>query len=205
MNPNKSIYDDSRSNDVITGDTMSKTTPMNIRQNGSDTSIGNRYSSTPPNGFGRSLKSIHMDEIPQCVRNLISDLEFIGNTPEGQKPCISDMSYVSQDSWLGAYKRYRLGESKNTLLRFIEELVNRTKELLEIYVEKPGLMSVILRSYVSFSEGLINIRHTYSGYNGFVTKLTMIGVCIDTQLNIYGDYIPSGIREKRKCLSETLN
>ena len=133
---------------------------------------------------------INSNSIPIHLKELLKNLEYLAMIETGMKPCLSDMTFVDANSWLGAWKRSRMVENKKALASFIDQVIeqalaeikdNRNKEYLDTIVETLSRAKL----------GIKNTLTTYQDYPVFTSNIKVILSNIDRHLKNY--ILPSGV------------
>lgn len=63
-------------------------------------------------------------DIPREIKDILTKLSYLSKLPTGSKYNLTDKSYVTSDSWIGAAKRLYYGESKNSAIDFINVAID---------------------------------------------------------------------------------
>lgn len=133
-----------------------------------------------------------MESIPATLQDLLSQLEFLSMIKRGTKPCFSDMTFVSSDSWLGAWKRHISGESRKNLLFEITQTLDKAIFAIEEYSNTPYLY-IIIDSLSKTKTGIENLILTYSNHPDTVSKLRIMIMRIDM---VTQNYQSSNVNKK---------
>lgn len=127
-----------------------------------------------------------MNSIPANLKDLFRNLEYVAMIEKGKKPCLSDMTFVEAKGWLGAWKRYRLSESKGNLAAFLECLIDQTFVALQDSRNK-DYIPLILNSLSKARAGILNTLETYKDYPAFVSAMRVTISNINLQLKSHSD------------------
>ena len=114
--------------------------------------------------------------MPTTLKSLLKRGELIRMTPELCKINISDYSFVSSGSFIGALVRMIKGENKKDLMIEINATVDQFIEALNNKDYKIFRHQIIETLEGMKKEGLIRLMKTYSNYPGIVAE---IKICID--------------------------
>lgn len=127
---------------------------------------------------------IKMDSIPSTLQDLLSQLEYLSMIKRGSKPCFSDMTFVSSDSWFGAWKRHIQGESRRNLLFEIGQTLDKAIFAIEEY-SNTHYVPIIIDSLSKTKNGIENLILTYSSHPDTVSKLRIMVMRIDIVVQTY--------------------
>lgn len=135
-----------------------------------------------------------MSTIPTHLKELLKSLEFLAMIEKGQKPCLSDMTFVDASSWQGAWYRRNNAEGKKQLLNFIDAIIEQTFAAIEDSHNReyvPMIIKTLLRAKI----GINNTQTTYQKYPAYVSPIRVCLNNIDHQLKKYD--LPEEIIEKK--------
>lgn len=99
------------------------------------------------------------------LQNLFSDLDFLADAKEGQKPCFYSRTYVDSGSWYGTIYRSFKGECQDTIGG--GEIAKICKNALETYdrIRETEMGKLLLTKIIGAKLGLKRISFTYSQLN----------------------------------------
>jgi hypothetical protein len=110
------------------------------------------------------------ESIPSSLKSLLTKLEFLSMIERGKKPCFSDMSFVSSNSWYGSWKRLLAGENRKNLLFEIEQIIDQAILALQEF-NNTQYLNIILENITKSKIGLENLVLTYSEHPNTVSRL----------------------------------
>lgn len=120
--------------------------------------------------------------IPSSLCELLTHLQYIAMTKKDQKPCIRKMNFVDSNSTMGAIYRFFTSENHDSLVMYIEKIINQTVAALNEY-QKTEFLSIIMESLSEAKNGIENIITTYEKYPQTVSRLTVCLKNIKLQLD----------------------
>ena len=119
--------------------------------------------------------------IPAPLMDLLSKLEYLAMIPEGEKPCIRDMTFVSADSWSGAYKRVLQGEGRHNTMLYIKSVLQQAIDAITEYADTEFL-SYLVNTLSRVRTGLTHLRTTYADHPSIIADLNVCMANLNIQL-----------------------
>ena len=119
--------------------------------------------------------------IPFDLQELLTELEFLGQITQGNKPCMNNMTLVDSSSWIGAIKRYITGESRDGIIREIRNIVDKAIESIQTHKDKEFL-SLIINKLGQARQGIETLKVTYRSDPKMISRISVILANIDLQL-----------------------
>ena len=126
----------------------------------------------------------HTSSIPIDLQELLIKLEFISLIQEGTKLNTNNMSFVSADSWIGAFKRAYYQENRETTIQYINNVINSTISAINCYNESDYLRNII-NSLNGAKIGIEKFQSTYRDDPKLRSKLNVCLSNIGIQLEKY--------------------
>jgi len=123
-----------------------------------------------------------MSSIPNGLRNVLANLEYLSMIEDGKKPCMNDMTFVDADSWIGASMRFFHGESREIMIVHINNIIDQGIHSLKEY---PEFVHIILDSLGRAQMGIKKLMITYSKKPHTVSQLSVCCKNIQIQLNTF--------------------
>lgn len=121
-------------------------------------------------------------EIPREISDIFVDLDFIAKTPTLHKLNTKDRTYANASSWIDAgYRLFVYHEDCDMAIDYINDSITRAIEIARKY---PNWKDFIQERVVKISDGLSNLRYTYSlipKYAGNLSKFDLIKLRIDSK------------------------
>ena len=101
--------------------------------------------------------------VPVHLQTLFDQMDFIASAGPHMKPCFKRRYYVDSDTWVGAFYRWRDGESQGTAGNTAVRLC--CKEAAQAYdqYEHTEFQPIILAKMMDLRRGIETIRSTYQG------------------------------------------
>jgi hypothetical protein len=125
-----------------------------------------------------------MSSIPTHLKELLKNLEYLAMIEKGMKPCLSDMSFVDSNSYLGSLVRSRNSESKKQLLTYIDTVTEQTFAAIEDPRNKEYI-PMIIHALERAKIGISNTETTYKKYPFFLSTIRVCLAGIDHRLKSY--------------------
>ena len=140
---------------------------------------------------------LNIDVMDNNIADVISKLKFVGHVQKGEKINVRHM-YVQPDTLFTRIARtFFSPDNRASTYNFLETIINRGFELINLTLSKSPLKSIDTRLITSLSSdldksisGITNLRETYSNDIMFCCKL---------------DALVEFIRSKLDDLQETIN
>ena len=98
--------------------------------------------------------------IPAPLQNTIDNLSFIAGTQPGDKLFFNGKTHMRDNQWILRVRRYLAGESLDTQIKIIREIVELGLDSLKSYSDNVHYHRLIKEFYRA-KEGLTNLRNTY--------------------------------------------
>ena len=119
-------------------------------------------------------------QLPPNLEEIVQQLRFLAQIKERSKPCFSDHSFSSVDSYWDRFIRSVLKrESKIDILYNVEKVIARAHDCLESDVRHRELLKQELRNA---SRGLATLCITYSRCADFCVKMSVLLTRIEMML-----------------------
>lgn len=107
--------------------------------------------------------------IPEQLRRIFNDLDFIGGIKDNQKVCFKKRYYVKKDDWFGALWRTLDNECLNiTGISEIQSICSITLSIYETYKNDPDYGEIFLDKIVAARKGLMRLMETYKSLGKIV-------------------------------------
>lgn len=119
--------------------------------------------------------------IPVSLQDLLSELDFLGQISRGKKPCMNDMTLVDAKSWLGAFKRYLNGESREVAIRETKSIVDRAIDSIQTHTAR-DLLTLIVNRLARARRGIETMKTTYRYDPKIIAQINVILSNVDLQL-----------------------
>lgn len=122
--------------------------------------------------------------IPDSLRQILVDLNFLGQIARDTKPCFSNKILISSDSWWGALRRMVMGESRQRVIMKVEQIINNTVDAIENkkYAEH---LPLTINALNDANNGVLNLLYTYDADPDMKSRLSIQLKNIDIQLTQY--------------------
>ncbi len=124
---------------------------------------------------GQLEKRMSSNAIPEPLRDLLGKLVFLSMIEKNKKPCMHDMTFVRDSSWLGALKRSLRGEGRKSMILHIHQIIDLAIASIDEYRDTEFL-PLILNRLAEAKVGITNLITTYRRYPDTIAK---ISVCLD--------------------------
>ena len=98
--------------------------------------------------------------IPAPLQNTIDNLSFLAGTQPGDKLFFNGKSHMRDNQWFLRFRRYISGESLDTQIKIIREIVELGLDSLKSYSDNVHYHRLI-KEFFRAKEGLTNLRNTY--------------------------------------------
>jgi len=98
--------------------------------------------------------------IPAPLQNTINNLTFIASTQPGDKIFFYDKVHIRENNWYLRSKRFLYGESLDTQIKIIREIIELGLDSIKSYVNNVHYHRLV-REFFRAREGLSNLRNTY--------------------------------------------
>lgn len=126
-----------------------------------------------------------MNSIPVGLQSLLAKLDFIGQIRGGSKACMSNMTFVDDDSWIGSfYRRFWVKESRKTVISDIEKIINETIESIKVHKDTVFL-KLIINSLSEARIGIDSMKVTYRDDPNIKSRISVQLKNIDIQLEMH--------------------
>ena len=124
--------------------------------------------------------------IPAPLQNTINNLSFLANTQPGDKLFFHDKAHMRDNHWYLRLRRFFYGESLDTQLKIIREIVELGLDSLKSYKDNVHFHRLI-REFFRAKEGLSNLRNTYLKEGKEIGCIDNFVYIMDNQLNAISD------------------
>ena len=98
--------------------------------------------------------------IPAPLQNTIDNLSFLAGTQPGDKLFFNGKSHMRDNQWFLRFRRYISGESLDTQIKIIREIVELGLDSLKSYSDNVHYHRLI-KEFFRAKEGLTNLRNPY--------------------------------------------
>lgn len=98
--------------------------------------------------------------IPAPLQNTINNLTFLASTQPGDKIFFNDKVHIRDKNWFLRLKRYVYGESLDTQIKIIREIIELGLDSIKSYSDNVHYHRLV-REFFRAREGLVNLRNTY--------------------------------------------
>ena len=98
--------------------------------------------------------------IPAPLQNTIDNLSFLAGTQPGDKLFFNGKTHMRDNQWVLRVRRYIAGESLDTQIKIIREIVELGLDSLKSYSDNVHYHRLI-KEFFRAKEGLTNLRNTY--------------------------------------------
>jgi len=122
--------------------------------------------------------------IPDSLRQILVDLNFLGQIARDTKPCFSNKILISSDSWWGAFRRMVMRESRQRVIMKVEQIINNTVDAIENKKYSEHL-PLTINSLNDANNGVLNLLYTYDADPDMKSRLSIQLKNIDIQLTQY--------------------
>lgn len=129
----------------------------------------------------QKLNRVEMGTLPQHLRDLLKDLEYLGMLKENCKPNWHDYTFSSTDSYKDAFYRMIYGESKKDSVERINSIVQKTASALQENRETE-YFDMLYSSFEKAKIGIENLKLTYSESPDFLADINVTLADIAHQL-----------------------
>ncbi len=129
------------------------------------------------------------ESLPNTLRDLLVKLQFLSMIEKGMKPCMSDLSFVSANSWVGAFKRRICNENRKNLINEIELIVDQSIRALDEYHSSTKFMKILTSSIDSSKIGLENLLSTYQDCPNTISRISVILKNINLAIDKYSQHL----------------
>lgn len=126
---------------------------------------------------------IENDSIPEKLSDLLVSLKFLSQIHDGQKPCMGDYSLVDAKSWWGSFIRTITGESKERVVKCINDIITETIALMNKH-RGTQFYPLIIKSLKDARLGITKLMITYKKYPKIFAQIEVVIENIDLQLKI---------------------
>ena len=131
--------------------------------------------------------------IPAPLQNTIDNLSFLAGTQPGDKLFFNAKTHMRDNQWVLRVRRYLAGESLDTQIKIIREIVELGLDSLKSYSDNVHYHRLI-KEFFRAKEGLTNLRNTYLKDGKEMGDIDNLIYIMDNQLN--------AIRESDKLKAE---
>src|SRR5437899_2876871 len=100
--------------------------------------------------------------IPTPLRDILRRLEYLAMIEEGSKPCVNNMTFVDQRSWIGAIVRSLNHENAQHTLLSIDNTVEETIKAINEY-KNSEFLRLIVDALHRARIGITKLSGTYTG------------------------------------------
>ena len=122
--------------------------------------------------------------IPIGLQGLLTELDFIGQISRGQKPMMSEMVLVENTEYWKRVTKWWSGETKDTIMTKIENIVNRTVDAI-IDHKETAYIGLLVNKFSQARAGIESLKITYEHYPKTISKINTQLDNIDLQLKNY--------------------
>ena len=127
---------------------------------------------------------------------LITRLKFLSKIKKNEKIDTVNMIVQPADSRLTSISRTYYQEARNTTLSFIEEIIKKSFELINKYINsskisEQEIVKHLIKDFENSKEGIINLKYTYESDNMFICNLDTILQNIDAKLSEFKSQYPN--------------
>jgi hypothetical protein len=119
--------------------------------------------------------------IPTPLREILRRLEYLAMIERGSKPCVNNMTFVDQHSWLGAITRSVNHENAQHTLLSIDNTIEETIKAINEY-KASQFIRLIIDALRRARNGIANLSGTYAGRHDILASLNVTLSNIDIQL-----------------------
>lgn len=120
---------------------------------------------------GNSVKPIQ--RVPENLHQLLKKLEFFGSLQPNQKPNVGNFTFSDTLSWSDWCARRVFRETKNGVVRAVENTVNETIEALNTY-RQTDFLPLIVSDFRLFQRGIKHLLTTYQNDHGILADIRSI-------------------------------
>ena len=121
-------------------------------------------------------------QIPLPLSELLHKLAVLSLIEKDYKLNVNTLSFVSNESWYGAFSRYYYGESRKSLIEMLNKVIQQTIQAIQDYANTEFCKLVI--NHLALARGGINnLRTTYDDDPNILAQLEIILENIDIQLD----------------------
>ena len=119
--------------------------------------------------------------IPTPLRDILRRLEYLAMIEEGSKPCVNNMTFVDQYSWIGALIRSFNHENAHHTLLSIDNTIEETIKAINDY-KNSEFIRLIIDALRRARNGISKLSGTYAGRHDVLASLNVTLSNIDIQL-----------------------
>ena len=124
--------------------------------------------------------------IPAPLQNTIDNLSFIAGTQPGDKLFFNAKTHMRDNQWFLRVRRYLAGESLDTQIKIIREIVELGLDSLKSYSDNVHYHRLI-KEFFRAKEGLTNLRNTYLKDGKEMGDIDNLIYIMENQLNAIKD------------------
>lgn len=122
--------------------------------------------------------------IPIGLQSLLTELDFISQIERGKKPIMSTMTLVSHDEWWKRFQKYWEGETKDTIMSKVENIINKTVDAITDHKETPYI-GILVNKLSDAEQGIKSLLVTYDAYPKTKARINIQIENIELQLKNY--------------------
>lgn len=119
--------------------------------------------------------------IPDTLEKILTQLIFLSQINNGQKPLMISQSIVDAKSWKGAFDRWREKESRKVLISSLKDILTQTNWALGEYYNTPYFV-LLINALEKARIGINSLLTTYKEDPKMVATITVYLSNVDLQL-----------------------
>lgn len=133
--------------------------------------------------------------IPPTLADLLVKLGYLAAIPNQKKACFGDLSYVDANAWIGSFKRYRDGESRENMLVKVNQIIDQAIEEVDKY-SGTQYLPLLITKLANTEIGINNLIDTYNNDPNVILHLQTCKTKIELKLKPLRKYIESKLEGK---------
>ena len=126
--------------------------------------------------------------IPIGLQTLLADLDFLGQIRRDTKPCCSEKTLMSTNSWITPVYRFMKGENRNNVVAHVEKIVAQTVDAINTHKNSDHI-DTIINYFSNAREGIKELSFVYQNDPNITSKVNVQIEIIDKQLKPFRNLI----------------
>lgn len=131
------------------------------------------------------------ESIPVGLQSLLVKHYFLSQIKSGNKPLISNMTFVESNSWTGWFFRSWHNETRYTCMSDIDKIIDETIDIIKIHKNNKKFLMLVINALSETRIGIQTMLYTYCNDPKIKGRIKVQLDNIDLQLDKYRDLITS--------------